>query len=322
MKMKTNQKMKSLVTVLLIWLAVVNTASSQNNNVVVYSQDGYRFSLILNGVLQNGTPATNVKVTGLNATNYQAKIIFENKMPDVNGNIYLMWGGNTTANTEYSYAIVNVKGAMKLRMKSTEPLPIQVNATPEPQQTIVIYTTVPPPVNVETTTVTSTTETTTVDQGGNVGINISIPTDGTIHTTTGGASTTSTYSTTTTTTTSGGVVMNSTQPSGYVLQGYNGVYGCPYPMSDADFQSAKQTISSKGFDDSKLTIAKQIIGSNCMLCSQIKEMMLLMSFEGTKLELAKFAWHHNLDKGNYYKLNDAFSFESSISDLNTYTQSH
>ncbi|MGZ6539970.1 MAG: DUF4476 domain-containing protein, partial [Bacteroidia bacterium] len=72
----------------------------------------------------------------------------------------------------------------------------------------------------------------------------------------------------------------------------------------------------------KLTIAKQIIGNNCLLCSQIKELMELMSFEQTKLDLAKFAWSHNLDKGNYYKLNDAFSFESSINELNQYTQSH
>ena len=58
------------------------------------------------------------------------------------------------------------------------------------------------------------------------------------------------------------------------------------------------------------------------LCKQIKELMELMSFEETKLELAKFAWHHNLDKGNYYQLNDAFGFESSIEELNKYTQSH
>ena len=109
---------------------------------------------------------------------------------------------------------------------------------------------------------------------------------------------------------------------GYVLEGYSGTYGCPYPMSPGDFEGAKKSIASKGFDESKLTIAKQIIGSNCMLCSQIKELMMLMSFEQTRLDLAKFAWSHNLDRGNYYKLNDAFSFESSINELNEYTQGH
>ena len=106
------------------------------------------------------------------------------------------------------------------------------------------------------------------------------------------------------------------------MEGYNGVYGCPAPMSSSNFQTAKNSIASKGFDESRLILAKQIIGSNCLLCSQIKELMELMSFEQTKLDLAKFAWHHNLDKGNYFQLNDAFSFESSIEELNNYTQSH
>jgi len=173
--------------------------------------------------------------------------------------------------------------------------------------------------------------------GANIGINISIPTEQAVISTNGNVNTTSTYSTTTTTTTSGTGMnnnynnsnnnnnnggYNSNNQNSYVLQGYSGIYGCPYPMGQSDFESAKQTISSKGFDESRLTIAKQIIGSNCMLCSQIKELMKLMSFEETKLDLAKFAWNHNLDKGNYYKLNDAFSFESSIEELNTYTQSH
>lgn len=321
--------MKTLFFAVALSLAFVQSTYSQNNNLVVYSQDGYRFSLILNGVLQNATPATNVKVTGLNATSYQAKVIFENKMPDVNGNIYLMWGGNATSNTEYQYAVMDVKGTMKLKMKSNEPMPIQVNAAPEPQQATVVYTTVAPPVNVETTTTTTTIQNTTNGQNGNVGINISIPTDGTVHPTAGNTgTTTTTYSTTTTTTTTGGGMnngggaYNGTPSGGYVLQGYNGVYGCPAPMSPADFESARESVASKGFDETRLAIAKEIIGSNCMLCSQIKELMMVMSFEETRLDLAKFAWNHNLDKGNYYKLNDAFNFSSSVDELRKYTQSH
>lgn len=159
---------------------------------------------------------------------------------------------------------------------------------------------------------TSTTVVTTGNQPNiNLGLNININ-DGE----NSGTATTTSYSTTTTTSTSGSA------DTKYVLPGYNGVYGCPYPMSASDFESAKQSVKSKAFDDSKLTIAKQIIGSNCMLCSQIKELMLLITFEGTRLDLAKFAWDHNLDKGNYFKLNDAFTFESSIDELTEYTQSN
>jgi Domain of unknown function (DUF4476) len=339
-------KMKSFYSLALILIMTIGAGYSQNNNLVVYSQDGYRFSLVLNGILQNPTPSTNVKVTQLNATNYQAKIIFENKMPDLDGNVYLMWGGDATTNTEYSYSIVNVKGKLKLKLKSTEPTPIQVNSAPDPQQTTIIYTTVPPPaVNVETTTTTNTIQSTTAVPGASVGITFTVPGEMTMQT---GANTTTTYSTTTTTTTTSGGMSDRDDRGGhydrddhgdrhdrddrgeghghhdnaYVLPGYTGVYGCPVPMGEQDFEGAKQSIASKGFDDTRLTIAKQIIGNNCLLCSQIKELMLIMSFEASRLELAKFAWKHNLDRGNYYKLNDAFTFESSIDELNKYTQSH
>lgn len=297
---------------------------AQNNNLVVYSQEGLKFTIILNGIRQNPQPETNVKVTSLNAPNYQAKIIFANNMADINQNVYLTNGAETTTNTEYSYSIVNVKGKYKLRFKSAASISSVVE-TNTPQQTIVVYT----PVAVSNTT---TTTTTTFNSGNsdseNIGVNmngtgINININSTAPNTNTNSTSTTSYSTSTTTTIGVGNSNNSDLGNNnYVMPGYSGVYGCRHPMSSVDFESAKQSIKSKGFDESRLILAKQIIGSNCMLCSQIKELMGLMSFEETKLELAKFSWHHNLDKGNYYKLNDAFSFESSIEELNNYTQSH
>jgi hypothetical protein len=102
------------------------------------------------------------------------------------------------------------------------------------------------------------------------------------------------------------------------LPGYSGSIGCPNPMMPTEFDDVKRSISSKTFEDSKLTIAKQVIGANCLLCSQVKEIMLLFTFEGTRLDLAKFAYKYTYDISNYYKLNDAFTFESSIDELNNY----
>ena len=39
-------------------------------------------------------------------------------------------------------------------------------------------------------------------------------------------------------------------------------------------------------------------------------------------DFAKYAYGYTFDLGNYYKLNDAFTFESSISELNNYVNSH
>ena len=105
------------------------------------------------------------------------------------------------------------------------------------------------------------------------------------------------------------------------MPGYNGPVGCSWPMSNQDFAGVKNSISSKSFEDSKLTMAKQVINSNCLFSQQVKEIMMLFSFEDTKLDLAKYAYGFTFDLGNYYKVNDALDFESSIDELNAYIKS-
>ena len=66
------------------------------------------------------------------------------------------------------------------------------------------------------------------------------------------------------------------------------------------------------------TIAKQVLQNNCLTASQVREVLGSFDFENTKLEYAKYAYAHTYDIGNYYKVNDAFEFESSVDDLNKY----
>lgn len=96
--------------------------------------------------------------------------------------------------------------------------------------------------------------------------------------------------------------------------------GCSYPMGTSDFDAAKKSIDSKDFEDSKFTVAKQVTKSNCLSAAQIKEVMQLFDFEATKLDYAKYAYDYCSDKNNYYKLNDAFDFESSVDELNEYLE--
>jgi hypothetical protein len=104
------------------------------------------------------------------------------------------------------------------------------------------------------------------------------------------------------------------------MPGYHGDVGCPWPMTDLDFKDAKETIASKSFEDSKLSIAKQVTSSNCLFSSEVKEIMDLFSFEASRLEFAKFAYRYTFDVGNYYKVNEAFRFESSIDELNNFIE--
>lgn len=206
-----------------------------------------------------------------------------------------------------------------------EPMPVQAVAPAPPQparaNTQVTTTTSVP---AQQTTVVQQTTTTTGNTaavntnsnmgGANVSMNINLN---------GGMNANSTYSETTTTTvhsTTG--APTPVQQNVYVMPGYSGPTGCPWPMSDGDFAGAKGSIQSKSFEDSKLTMAKQIFDHNCLLSSQVRDIMSLFDFEATRLEFAKYAYGRTFDIGNYYKVNDVFDFESSISDLNAYISSY
>ena len=91
-----------------------------------------------------------------------------------------------------------------------------------------------------------------------------------------------------------------------------------YGMNPGSFQALKRSIEVKSFDNTRLTIAKQAIQSNPLTSRQIADLVQLMTFESTKLSLAKFAYDYALDKENYYALNDVFTFESSIEELNKF----
>jgi hypothetical protein len=107
-------------------------------------------------------------------------------------------------------------------------------------------------------------------------------------------------------------------PTHYVMPGYSGPIGCPWPMDQGQFAGAKGSIASRTFEDSRLTMAKQIVGANCLTAGQVRDLMLLMTFEESRLDLAKFSYARTYDLGNYYMLNDAFTFEMSIDELNEF----
>ena len=302
---------------------------AQSSNVILFTENGEKFYAILNGVRQNTSPETNVKVTGLNANFYKLKVIFEDtKLGEKDFNLAFNPGMETTFSIKFN----SKKNSYSLRPLSEVPLAQAL--PPAPNQTIVVYSevTAPPPA---ATTVTHTTTTTTTDgtpmPGDNVNVNIGLnmnETGGGINmNVSGGTTQTTTHTTTTTvthTTTSEPPAAPPVAPTPapvVYLPGYNGPYGCPVPMAPQDFSDLKQSISSKSFEDSKMTIAKQVLRNNCLFTSQVKELMGLFTFEESKLDFAKYAYDFTYDIGNYFKVNDMFTFESSIDDLNNYINS-
>ncbi|HBF88403.1 MAG TPA: hypothetical protein DDX39_07135 [Bacteroidales bacterium] len=98
----------------------------------------------------------------------------------------------------------------------------------------------------------------------------------------------------------------------------NNYYNNQNYFSSNDFMQLQSSISNVSFESSKLQIAKQAVGMNKVSSNQVAQIMQLFSFESTKLEFAKYAYNHVYDKSNYYVVNNAFSFSSSISELNQF----
>ncbi len=318
------------ITILLISLFFFGFVDAQNSNLIFFTENGEEFTIFLNGVNQNPVPQTNVKITDLNAVNYHVKIVFkDNSLGKIDKNIFFNKGKETT------YVIKqNKKGLYTVRFRGevpTEQAPKTSN-----NQNVVKYTTTPATSSTNVTYTEATTSTSNNDNNNqaNSSVNINISGDDSgvnfnLKVANPDAKTNQALSkkttTTTTTTTTSSISGNINQDQGTTQTGYvsnyNGKTGCDVPMTQTNFLNAKQTIASKDFEDSKLTIAKQITTSNCLLASQVKQIMQLFEYEDTKLEYAKFAYRHTYDIENYFKINNAFEYESSIDELNEYINS-
>jgi hypothetical protein len=335
--------MKHIFTFILFAVSALSSFA-QNANAVVFSENGDKFTLVLNGEKQNAAPQTNVKLSNLTNDFYMARIDFEDAtLPDFTEKNFAVHKGY-----EVTYVIkTNKKGEYVLRfqgeseistgaaVKSDEIKIVDYAHTEEeeeeviaPSKTSTTTSTTKPAVSGSTTTTTTTTtvkptngEKVNVNMnvgGVNMGINMNIEgMDGEMEveeTTTTTVKTSSSNTTTSTpapkTTTRQEVVVAEKTP-----------VGCSRPMDAGSFGSAKGSISSKGFDETKLSTAKQAVKANCMSVAQIKEVMGLFGFEETKLDFAKYAYEFCTDKNNYYMVGDAFSFSSSTDELNEFIES-
>jgi hypothetical protein len=86
-------------------------------------------------------------------------------------------------------------------------------------------------------------------------------------------------------------------------------------MTEREFQIAKDAIRNEWFEQSRLTLAKTIMDKNYFTTQQVKEMMLLFTFENNRMEIAKYGYRKTVDNNNYYLLNDALTFNSTKDEL-------
>ncbi len=103
--------------------------------------------------------------------------------------------------------------------------------------------------------------------------------------------------------------------------GNNETYGTGYDhnyrnvMSSGEFRQLTDQIRKEWFDANRMISVKTIIDKNNFTSKQVKELMYLFTFESNRLEVAKYAYRKTVDKENYYRLNDALTFNSSKDEL-------
>ena len=316
-------------------------------NAVIYSEAGEKFTLFLNGEAMNSAPQSNIKLQNLTSEFYQARVDFQDAtLADFSNNNFALHAG-----MEVTYQVKkNKKGEYVLRfytenaISANSPANAPVNnnlkdfavaddAPATPSATPTNTTVQSGGVNKTTTTTTVPRNNPNQNNTGNIGMNINV--DGmnmgmNVNVNDGSNAG------------NGNVDMNinvdgmnmginmtvpahttrpsepsPTQPSNATISG-NG--NCTRSMDAVSFGKAKQTIESKGFDDTKLSTAKQVAKANCLTTDQILEIMKIFGFEESRLEFAKYTYDYCFDQNNYYNVSQGFSFDSSTEELNEYIE--
>ena len=153
-------KKKILLPVSILFMMCSVAMAQSVGALTIFSENGEKFFLILDGQRQNNVAQTNVRVEGLNHPNYTAKIIFEDKsLPEISRNYLAIEDVNKTM-MDVTYKIKHDKnGQPKLGMMPTSFIPYQQATTPAPD-VYVVHNGTPDPMPA-TTTVSQTTVTTT-----------------------------------------------------------------------------------------------------------------------------------------------------------------
>jgi hypothetical protein len=122
--------MKTIYTFIFFSLTLIGNVIGQTNNLVVYTNEPLPFYLILNGVRQNNEPQTNVRVVGLEESNYRFRVVFANgQVRDIDRAFSFL-----EKNEEVSFEVVRRKKKYATRFAGTTALTSAAPAVTQAQQ--------------------------------------------------------------------------------------------------------------------------------------------------------------------------------------------
>ncbi|MBT4340094.1 MAG: DUF4476 domain-containing protein [Bacteroidetes bacterium] len=292
---------------LLLSLFLINALYllAQNTSLVVFSQSGEPFKLVLNGILYNDEAQTNVTVKGLNPTTYQATLIFENsEIGDLSGYV------NLRERKEMTYAVKRRKVSVeeKLALMTLQNIARDFNLKDEDEveakkaeierkdeiYSLKLFTEVAIKKQHQKASakVKEINNNVTVNEVTSVHEMEKVQVED---------------------------VAVVAQDSEVIEEVTNDEYveerGCEMYMDQPNFEMQITEISRVKFEDQKLSAAQELVNNNCLKVNQIEEILDLFTFDNSRLEIAKLAYSNTYDQLNFEKLYDLFSFESSKVEL-------
>ena len=292
---------------LLLSLFLINALYllAQNTSLVVFSQSGEPFKLVLNGILYNDEAQTNVTVKGLNPTTYQAMLIFENsEIGDLSGYV------NLRERKEMTYAVKRRKVSVeeKLALMTLQNIARDFNLKDEDEveakkaeierkdeiYSLKLFTEVAIKKQHQKASakVKEINNNVTVNEVTSVHEMEKVQVED---------------------------VAVVAQDSEVIEEVTNDEYveerGCEMYMDQPNFEMQITEISRVKFEDQKLSAAQELVNNNCLKVNQIEEILDLFTFDNSRLEIAKLAYSNTYDQLNFEKLYDLFSFESSKVEL-------
>ena len=89
-------------------------------------------------------------------------------------------------------------------------------------------------------------------------------------------------------------------------------------MAPGVFNNLVYTVNGATFESDKMAIAKGAISNHGVTSNQLAQLMNLMTYESSKVQLAKFGHGHTVDRGNFFVVNNSLTYSSSINELNSW----
>ena len=288
-----------------------SSLSAQKAEVLLFTEDHEAISVRLNGELLHSNPASEIRITGLKDDYYKLVLVFQNKaLGEKSFDLALQQGMLTT------YGIrKNHNGDYVLRFISQ--LPLSEAEKSSSTQLLIAYkekaiANAAPPIS-------KASESASFEKDAELSpvIHSEIDPQNNLD---DAPETQNDQSCETVVIVSGPENSRSSLPV-LTATNYSGATKCSRPDSAEFYSALVEALLLKKDDAERLKFVKNNLTGHCFYAVQVRYLCEQFSFEDDRLEIAKAAYKHTYDIGNYPVIHDVFNFETTIEELNAFISS-